>query len=312
MAAYALHDGQLIPATLSGLRGTCHDKNCGWEMISKPGQGKVQPHWAHRPGSTHVWGTGEKGEWHREVQNLFHLQGAQNEVKMTAADGTRDHFADVVCANGMIVEAQTYYLPESETESREATYNPMIWLYDDQTKPAWFNLDETRSGRFRWGKPNRRFFAHVRPVFVDTPGGVWQIDSLHPVDGRGGRQRYEGVRTRVAFNLLEFVTKITAGETFGPAPRLSAIDARESSQGTKALRVLSEAQWLADNPNCHYQPPPPRPRPAPRPSEPVRTATINDGFVTVDVEVIGFQMGGRVKIRYPGGGEVVVPRSWLS
>lgn len=38
---------------------------------------------------------------------------------------------------------------------------------------------------------------------------------------------------------------------------------------------------------------------------------IFDGFVTVEVEIVGYLDGGRMKVCYPGGGTAVIPRSFL-
>lgn len=102
---------------------------------------------------------------------------------------------------------------------------------------------------------DRRFFTHARPIFFDTPNGVWQLDSLHPTKGFDGRKSYEGWRRKVASELLEFVTLVSNGRAFGPAPSMSAIDVRTSAVGTRAPRLLDSDQWLIENPSCHYDPP---------------------------------------------------------
>lgn len=269
MAQYALVNGVLAPVSGLGGRGNCHDPLCGWDMIAKPGNGTTVPHWAHKPGSKHALGNGEKGEWHQEVQNLFRLAGAATEVEMPSHDGTRQHRADVVCANGRIIEAQTLFLEPGELASREATYGTMAWLYDAHDTHKWFVINDPNDpARFDWGKPNRRFMAHTKPVFFDTPDGVWQLErmSIRHEKGRKGRPIYEGVRRLVAADLLDFVTKVTDGKQFGPPPVLAAVDVKKK-RGTKFRTVQPVDEWLAANPGCDYvpeqvpevAPPPPTP-----------------------------------------------------
>lgn len=258
MAQYALVDGILAPVSGLGGRGICHDPRCSWPMIAKPGNGMNVPHWAHTKGSKHALGNGEKGEWHQEVQNLFRLAGAETEVEMPSHDGTRQHRADVVCANGRIIEAQTLFLEPGELASREATYGTMAWLYDAHATHKWFILNDPKDpSRFDWGKPNRRFMSHTKPVFFDTPDGVWQLErmSFRHQAGRKGRPIYEGVRRRVAVDLIDFVTKVTEGEQFGPAPALTAIDIKKK-RGTKFRTVQPVEEWLAANAQCDYAPKP--------------------------------------------------------
>lgn len=259
MAQYALVDGfeEPQPVKALGQRARCHDKQCNWTMVAKPGNGKVLPHWAHMPGSACAQypANGEKGEWHREVQSLFIIYGARTEVRMPSADGSREHVADVVCADGRIIEAQTHYLAPEELTSREATYGTMCWLYDAWDTHAWFIIDRD-PGRFTWGKPDRRFFTHARPIYFDTPDGVWHLTRLtvRHVGGGKGRPVYEGVRRKVANSLLEFVQQVSGGQPFLPPALLAGIDPRQNNRGTRNRQLMPVDDWLAANPECHYDP----------------------------------------------------------
>lgn len=243
-------------------------------MVAKPGNGVVIPHWAHKPGSSHVFdGNGEKGEWHQEVQNLFALRGAATEVPMPSADGQRNHFADVVLTDGRIVEAQTHFLEIEQLTSREQTYGDMAWIYNAHDSHAWFIVDTTQTAfRFQFGpgKADRRFLSHNKPVYFDTGDAIWRLDSVtrRHVKGGHGRTIWEGTRTKVAEGLLEFVEAISNGQAFDVAPRMPDIDPRKSTSGTK-LNVLQELdEWIALHPTCdyqgtaeeiHFRPPPPAP-----------------------------------------------------
>ena len=256
MAQYALVGNELATAAGLGIRGVCHDPKCGWEMVAKPGNGKTVPHWAHMPGSrcVEVYGTG-MNEWHKEVQDLFERHGATiTGITMRSADGSQDHVPDVVLADGRIVEAQTAYMSEADIASREATYGDMCWIYDAMDSHAWFVIDDPRRpDRFAWGKPDRRFFAHTKPIYFDTPDGFWKLAQLHVRYGKGGKAIYDGVRVKVADDLLDFVRKTSAGRLFGPPARMSIIDPKKT-RGTRLRTPQPVDEWLAANPECYYTP----------------------------------------------------------
>lgn len=258
MAEYALVRGELAPVTKLGQRAICWDPECSWEMIARPGNGKVLPHWAHKPGSTHTYSTdSEKGEWHREVQHLFRIRGAELEVPMISADGQRDHRADVVCADGRIVEAQTRFLSADDLASREATYGDMCWLYDARDFAQWFIIDNPNDpARFNWGKPDRAFMLTTKPVYLDTgEGGVWALEQMHARHKKGnkGRVIYEGRRRKVADNLLAFVDKISSGAPFHARARLTLIDPRKSNRGVRFHTLTDINEWADRNQHCAYE-----------------------------------------------------------
>lgn len=251
MAQYALVSGAPVPANGPHRRGNCCTEACSGEMIAKPGNGKVAPHWAHKANSdlSHH-GTGEMGEWHKQVQRLFELAGAQTEVPMPSFDGSKIHEADVVCADGRIVEAQTRILSETDIASREVTYGTMCWLYDAQDSHNWFILDNPKDpARFVWGDPDKRFLTHARPIFFDAPDGVWQLQwmAIRYIKGNGGRSQYEGLRRKVATDLLDFVTKVTAGMPFGEPPRMPVAGHANKKRGVKIHTLTPVDEWLARN-----------------------------------------------------------------
>lgn len=259
MALYAEVDGELVTVQPGVTRAMCHDAKCRWPMIAKPGNGKNVAHWAHQPGSpcAKYPKNGEKGEWHREVQSLFKNRGAETEVHMSSADGLREHIADVVLADGRIVEAQTKYLSPEDVKSREATYGDMCWLYDPPDQRAFFLTQDNDPARFKWGKVDRRFLTHAKPIFFDCrEDGVWKLIrlTLQHKKGNKGRATYDGLRRKVADNLLEFVELATAGKPFGVPAEMPPIDPRKSNRGTRLKSIPPKQKWLEDNPTCFYEP----------------------------------------------------------
>jgi hypothetical protein len=258
MPRYALVNGELAAAHKLGMRATCVDPACNWQMVAKPGNGRTAAHWAHMPGAVCQYDRHdtEKGEWHCEVQNVFSHFGAHKEVVMRSIDGTKDHRADVVLGDGRIIEAQTRYLKPEEVVSRENTYGTMAWLYDAGGPGDFLIADDNDPSRFRWAKVNRRFLTHRKPVFLDCHlGGIWQLERLTLIADRDtGRRLWDGRRRKVADDLHQFVIDITMGGAFGAAPRFPAIDPTRSKAGTRTVPHVDPQEWLADNKHCSYEP----------------------------------------------------------
>lgn len=106
------------------LRGACI--NCGREMVAKCGQQRIW-HWSHRRKleCDHWWEP--ETEWHRGWKNLFPKEW--QEVPHVAGNGER-HIADVKTGSGWVVELQHSPISLEERMSREAFYQPMVWVAD--------------------------------------------------------------------------------------------------------------------------------------------------------------------------------------
>lgn len=121
---FAYVDGRRHPAE-PGLRGEC--PGCKAEVIPKCGQVRV-PHWAHR-GSRHCdpWWEPETA-WHRAWKSEF--SEAYQEQPVRASDGEL-HIADVRHPEtGLVIEFQHSAISEAEVASREAFWQPMVWVVD--------------------------------------------------------------------------------------------------------------------------------------------------------------------------------------
>ncbi|MGO7481827.1 competence protein CoiA [Rhizobium ruizarguesonis] len=120
---FALVEGIRQEAT-TGTRGIC--PGCGSPTLAKCGIKRLH-HWAHV--STAVcdrWWELET-EWHRAWKNLFPTEW--QEIHHRATDG-EVHIADVKTASGTVVEFQHSTISPQERGSREAFYDPMIWIVD--------------------------------------------------------------------------------------------------------------------------------------------------------------------------------------
>lgn len=250
MAHYAFVSGEPVAATELGMRGRCY-KGC--TMIAKPGNGQVVSHWAHEPGSDCPVAANEnsEGEWHREVKMLFEHFGALREVTGYVAVGGGSHRADIVLADGRIVEAQTKVPSETDITSREATYGDMCWIYDARYRHEWFDITNPSAPHvFRWATPKRALLEHRRPVYLDCgDDGVWRLDAMK-CDHNERPTRYSGWRTRVAADLPEFVKVLSAGTPFGAPPLMQTVGERRQAMRFAAQLMDVEA-WMKLHQTCH-------------------------------------------------------------
>lgn len=206
MAYAALVNGRPMAATKVGTRGVCLDPKCAAEMIAKPGNGTIRPHWAHRTGGCELDDRGEQG-WHRTWRTLFLHLGAETEVHISS------HIADIRLADGRVIEFQTRMLAPSEIVSRERTYAPMAWIYrmtDGQVQagePMTLGAPIT----FTWTDPHQAMTMHDEPVYWHTSNDtIWSITSLWPSDGC-----WRGTATVVSDDWVHFAEAVTEGMPFG-------------------------------------------------------------------------------------------------
>ncbi len=107
--------------------------------------------------------------------------------------------------------------------------------------------------------------------------GIWKLDWMQHKKGAKGKVHYEGLRHKVAVDLLEFVQLVVSGKSFGAAPRLSAIDVKKNRTGTSRKPMPSPEQWLEDNETCEYiSPEEPEPQRTPVYVAPIRNYTIDE------------------------------------
>ena len=224
VAQYAYVDGvdDPQPPTDPAQRARCVQRNCNHPMVPKAlASVHMLAHWAHTHGHGHNYGTGEMGEWHAGIQDLFEHYGAQVERARTSREGAK-HRADVVCPDGRIVEAQTSYLAKHHVRSREDTYGDMGWLYGDMAQIDTLSLaSDSDPTRFRWPGAHHRLLEHRRPVFLDRGmHGIWQLVWLDRRTTSDGRASWTCRLVKVADRQREFVQAIMSGRLFGDPPKM--------------------------------------------------------------------------------------------
>jgi competence protein CoiA len=116
--------GGIRQEATTGSRGTC--PGCGSSTLAKCGLKRLH-HWAHVTTAVCDRWWEPETEWHRAWKNLFPTEW--QEIHHRAADG-EVHIADVRTGSGTVVEFQHSAITPQERGSREAFYDPMIWIVD--------------------------------------------------------------------------------------------------------------------------------------------------------------------------------------
>jgi competence protein CoiA len=174
---YALVDGVRREAE-PGLSGEC--QLYGHPMVAKCGPDRVW-HWAHRhTQDCDRWWKNE-GEWHLGWKNQFPEEW--QEIPLHAPDG-KSHYADVVTAQGNILEFQYSFLNPAERRARNHFYGDgLIWIVNGerrirdrpQIEKAWkdgFSLPNADDAREEVGRAITGAFR-LAQEWRDCPGPVF-------------------------------------------------------------------------------------------------------------------------------------------
>lgn len=217
----AVQDGQRITPR-SGGRGTC--PGCGGAVLAKCGR-IVTWHWAHVTGEDcDPWAEPDSA-WHRGWQERYPIE--QREVVIG------DHRADVVTADGEVLEFQHSYLSPDEIAAREAFYGRAMWWVFDATEAAAEDRLSLRRAlgngviTFRWKYPRKSVGVCRRPVLLDLGArGLLMLGRLYldspPYGGWGWLHTRE-----------EFLSLTGARDR---APRAATV---ESGQAPHSARICS-------------------------------------------------------------------------
>ena len=126
---YGLVGGDRKALATPKARGVC--PSCGQVLIAKCGQIKVW-HWAHKTGfDCDSWYEGES-DWHLGWKKLV-----MPEFCEVVFGANREHRADIVGNNGVVVELQNSAISPVDIQEREKFYEDMIWLFNGKS----FNIE---------------------------------------------------------------------------------------------------------------------------------------------------------------------------
>jgi competence protein CoiA len=151
------YDANRRAPTRSGERSSCG--LCHAIVIGRCGQ-IVARHWAHASAlQCDPWWEAET-RWHRTWKSL--VPADRREVVIGR------HRADLVTADGTVVELQHSSIAPAEIREREAFYRRMVWLFDGTTLADRLTFHETDLYlTFRWKHPRKSLAFARRPVYVD-------------------------------------------------------------------------------------------------------------------------------------------------
>jgi len=182
---YATSPGGTGIRPAPGLSASC--PLCVAPMVPKCG-GIVVHHWAHRArADCDPWAERDSA-WHRGWQEV--VPPDRREVVMGP------HRADVVAADGTVVELQHSPISLPEIRAREEFYgDSMVWLFDAVEPARSGRLDirrrRRRDGRrfetFRWRHPRKSAAACRAQVLLDLGDGrLLDVKKLYPDAPCGG------------------------------------------------------------------------------------------------------------------------------
>lgn len=252
MPPYAIVDGFKVEQAATGpnQRARCmvEGKTCVMYSRRIPEDrlhaGEVGYDWVHIPNQGHRIGKGELGEWHQNTQAYFGNRGAELERPFPTPPGEPNHRADVVLPDGRVIEVQSTWLKGTKLLSREETYGPMAWIYDATNFAGWFQSKTNKADdeRFVWANKNANFRYHGnRPVYFDCGyQGVYFLQSMTYKQintPSGKRDSYEGVRIKVANNMIEFADQLIAGTAFAPCPIMNMKPEKEKPRARPKMSL---------------------------------------------------------------------------
>jgi competence protein CoiA len=175
---YAVAPDQNKALATPGGQGVC--PTCGEPLKAKCGA-IVSWRWSHLAREDcDPWAEPDTA-WHRAWQQL--VAPHQREVVIGC------HRADIVAADGVVVELQHSSLPVDQIRERERFYRRMVWIFDAREAHDEERLD-LRPKRdhvtFRWKHPRKSIAACRRPVLLDFGKQLLRLRRIHMEAPCGG------------------------------------------------------------------------------------------------------------------------------
>ena len=89
------------------------------------------------------------------------------------------HRADIVGADGNVIELQHSSISSEEIRVREAFYFKLIWLLDGSSfEENFLTRDHEDYVGFRWKHPRKCWLFAQRPLFIDFNGQILGVGAL--------------------------------------------------------------------------------------------------------------------------------------
>lgn len=237
---YALNDvGETIPAA-RGQTATC--PGCEETLVGKGGP-IVKDYWSHRAGGDcDPWldVANKMSDFHIGWQELV-VRG-RREVRIVR-DG-RWHIADIVAADGQIVEVQHSSISVDKIKEREQFYGNMAWIWDTSEAYAKGNLQLRVADaelpsifrEFEWSRPWWSIGFSEKRSFFDLGNGqllfVEEIETSKPFAGWG----YLVTKTQV----IEWINDGPPERSIDP--RIALKQKREALEKERKARLKAQAE----------------------------------------------------------------------
>lgn len=144
-------------------RGVC--EVCGLATIAKCGS-LVIHHWAHERGAECDSWFENEGPWHRKWKDF----APSDRQEVTVTKEGKSHRADVMLADGTVVELQHSPISIEDVKAREAHYESMIWLVDGTEAFEEGRLEVWLSSaphHFEWSHKKRWWMECESPILID-------------------------------------------------------------------------------------------------------------------------------------------------
>ena len=201
--------------------------SCGDELIAKCGQIRIW-HWSHlAENDCDAW-TEPESEWHLGWKK--HVSADRVEVVIERS-GVK-HRADIIAANGAILELQASPLSPQTIQGREIFYKNMAWLYH----VTWADRLHYGKRGFWWkhGAIAQTFIT--KPLFweFEDEGLVQQV-KLSLGESYGGNSRVVGYATRT-YMREQFVQFVATGAV----PQVIPTDVRKDRAAGQRLQAIEE------------------------------------------------------------------------
>ena len=150
---------------------------CRTDVIAKCGE-IITHHWAHKSAVECDDWAEAVGPWHWDWQQT--VPEDKREVVMG------HHRADMIAADGTVVELQHSPISPKVVKERESFYGKMVWIFDGRGKKIDMRPRDPDGVTFRWHGPRSGMVFCKSPILVDLGDG-WILNMRQLWPGSNGR-----------------------------------------------------------------------------------------------------------------------------
>lgn len=217
-------DEQRIEA-LPKARAIC--PSCRRAVLAKCGKINVH-HWAHINADCDHWSEPE-GKWHRDWKEL--VPPEQREVVIG------NHRADIVHANGSVIELQHSPISPETIAEREAHYGNMMWIF---SRSGSFEFEpEVFTYKYYWRRARKSAKFCRCPVYIDLGEELFCVNTMGPEPPNVGKGNFIAKEIFVSWlkggdvNLRSSLAHYTVGRIL-----TATVEAKKKKQFATVIQTL--------------------------------------------------------------------------